>query len=278
MFKFLFLITIIFQSVLFSQEVKNIAITIDDLPTLSHNKLTEEEQTDYFNRILEVLNKYNVPAKGFVAGNLIKDFNSHLIENFIQNGNSIGNHSYFHPDINKVSASEFIADIIRNETILSEFTDNFRFFRYPLLHTGNTQEKKDSVESFLLKNKYISAPVTIDNDDYEYNIRYVNAYKNNDTLLMKQIGEDYIEHMVNRTLYYDSLSQKMFNRPINQILLIHSNFINSFYLEKLITWYKADNRNFITLEEALKDPVYKLKDNYTGNKGLGWLERVEYQK
>lgn len=278
MFKYLFLIVFVFQSVLLSQEVKNIAISIDDLPTLSHSKLTEQEQVEYFNRILEVLNKYSVSAKGFVVGNLVKDFNSYLIENFIQNSNSIGSHSYFHSDINNVSASEFIEDIIRNERVLCEFTDNFRFFRYPLLHTGNTQEKKDSVEMFLLKNNYIIAPVTIDNDDYQYNIRYVNAYRNNDTLLMEQIGEDYIKHMVNRTLYYDSLSQKMFNRSINQILLIHSSFINSFYLEKLIIWYKDNKWNFISFEDVLKDPIYKLKDNYIGNKGLGWLERLEYLK
>lgn len=278
MFKCLFIIIIVFQSVLLSQEVKNISITIDDLPTLSHNKLTEEEQTEYFYRILGMLNKYNISAKGFVAGNLIKDFNSELIDNFIGNGNSIGSHSYFHSDINNVSASEFIEDIIRNETVLSEYTNNFRFFRYPLLHTGNTQEKKDSVEMFLLKNNYIIAPVTIDNDDYQYNIRYVNAYRNNDTLLMEQIGEDYIKHMVNRTLYYDSLSQKMFNRSINQILLIHSSFINSFYLEKLIIWYKDNKWDFISFEDVLKDPVYKLKDNYIGNRGLGWLERLEYLK
>lgn len=278
MFKCLFLIIFVFQTVLLSQEVKNMAITIDDLPTLSHSKLTEEEQTEYFYRILEVLNKYNISAKGFVVGNLIKEFNSNLIEKFIKDGNSIGSHSYFHLDINNVSASEFIEDIIRNETVLSIFTDNFRYFRYPLLHTGNTREKKDSVESFLLKNKYIHAPVTIDNDDYEYNIRYVNAYRANDTLLMKQIGKDYIEHMINRTLFYDSLSNQMFNRSINQILLIHSSFINSFYLEKLIIRYKDNKWNFITFEDALKDPVYKVKDNYIGKKGLGWLERMEYLK
>lgn len=278
MIKYLFLITIVFQSVLLPQDVKNIAITIDDLPTLSHNKLTEEEQIEYFNRILDVLKKYNVCAKGFVVGNLIKDFNSHLIENFIENENSIGSHSYFHYDLNNVSAAVFIEDIVRNETVLSGYSENFKFFRYPLLHTGNTQEKKDSVESFLLQNKYLLAPVTIDNDDYEYNMRYVNAYKNNDTLMMKQIGEDYIGHMISRTLYYDSLSRQLFNRSVNQILLIHSSFINSYYLEELITWYKSNKWNFITTGEALEDPVYKLKENYIGNKGLGWLERLEYMK
>jgi len=274
----LFFLFIFLPTLLISQDTKNITITIDDLPTLSHNKLTEEEQTDYFYRILEVLNKYNVSAKGFVVGNLIKVFNSRLIEKFIDHGNTIGNHSYFHFDLNSVSADVFIEDIIRNETVLSEFTDNFRYFRYPLLHTGNTQEKKDSVESFLLNNKYVLAPVTIDNDDYQYNIKYVNAYKSNDTSVMKQIGETYIEHMINKTLFYDSLSNKIFNRSINQILLIHSSFINSFYLEKLIIWYKNNNWNFITLEDALKDPVYELKDNYTGNKGLGLFERLEYLK
>ena len=276
MFKYLFLIVFVFQSVLLSQEVKNIAISIDDLPTLSHSKLTEQEQVEYFNRVLEVLNKYSVFAKGFVVGNLVKDFNSYLIENFIQNGNSIGSHSYFHFDINSVSAAEFIEDIVRNERVLCEFTDNFRFFRYPLLHTGNTQEKKDSVEMFLLQNNYIIAPVTIDNDDYQYNIRYVNAYIINDTLLMEQIGEEYTEHMISRTLYYDSLSHLLFNRSVNQILLIHSSLINSFYLERLIVWYKTNNWNFITLEDALKDTVYKFKDNYIGKKGLGWLERLAY--
>lgn len=278
MFKRLILFFVVLPAVLCSQEVKNIAITIDDLPTLSHNKLTDEEQINYFHRILKVLKNNKIPAKGFVVGNLVSAFNSHLIKDFIEAGNTLGNHTYFHFDLNKVPAGEFIEDVIRNEKVLSAYSEDFKFFRYPLLHTGNTPEKKDSVELFLIQNKYINVPVTIDNDDYQYNIRYVNAYKNNDTLLMKQIGEDYIVHMINRTLHYDSLSHQMFNRSVNQILLIHSSFINSFYLEKLIIWYKTNNWNFITPEEALTDSVYILKDNYTGNKGYGWLERMEYLK
>ena len=32
--------------------------------------------------------------------------------------------------------------------------------------------------------------------------------------------------------------------------------------------------SFIPLQEALKDPVYQLPDNYIGTQGISWLERI----
>jgi hypothetical protein len=50
-----------------------------------------------------------------------------------------------------------------------------QYFRYPFLRQGNTIEKRDAVLSWMASRGIVVAPVTIDNNDYEYNQRLVDA-------------------------------------------------------------------------------------------------------
>jgi len=261
-----------------AQEHKNIAITFDDLPTLSHDMLDSTQQIQYFERIISVLEKYNIVATGFIVGKLIKPFNAKLITKFIENGHSIGNHTYSHFDLNKISYSKFQTDIEINDNLLSDYNyqNMAKYFRYPMLHRGDCKSKRDSISNYLLENNFIVVPVTIDTDEPKYNIEFVTAFFNGDSVKMKKIGKKYLEHMIEKSQYYADLGYKIGNRNINHILLLHMNFINSFFLDELLNWYKLNNWNFISLEESLSDSIYKYEDKYFGRKGLSWLERISY--
>lgn len=95
---------------------KEIALTFD----ISYN----EGNVD---KILDVLDKYDVKATFFVVGNWV-DNNQDVVKKIHDRGHEIGNHSYSHPYFNEISESEMkteldktskkIKDIIGEETTL----------------------------------------------------------------------------------------------------------------------------------------------------------------
>ena len=90
---------------------------------------------------------------------------------------------------------------------------------------------------------------------------------------MKIVGQEYIKYMKAKLQYFERQSDKLFGRQINQILLIHSNSLNSEYFIILCAMIKDQGYRFITLDEALKDTAYSSNDIYTGKGGISWLDR-----
>jgi len=203
---------------------KKIAITLDDLPTLSHRIIDAKEQNAYFRRILKILDKYSVQATGFAVGRLITDENYVLLDNFIEKGHIIGNHTANHYDLNQVSCQKYIDDILLNESVIEKYMPEKKYFRYPMLHRGNTEVKRDSIYQLLDENDYLPAPVTIDTDEADYNIRFVKAYFSDQKDDAKKIGEEYVEHIISQSKYFDKLGYDITGRQIRHILLLHMNF------------------------------------------------------
>ncbi len=257
---------------------KSMAITIDDLPGINlddYEKVTDE--------ILNALNKHNVKAVGFVnEGKLYKngrlrDERLQLLEKWLEKGQDLGNHTFSHPDYNKLSFEAFTSDLLRGEKhtrdLLEKYGHELRYFRHPFLHKGNTDNKKQKLEAFLLANSYISAPVSVDNSEWIFAKAYHVSLRKNDEEEMKRVGEAYVEYMVEMTKYYERQAYQLLDTSMNHILLIHANALNGAYLDKLLEAYRIQCFQFISLEKALSDPAYDLEDQYVGNGGISWIHR-----
>ncbi len=136
-----------------------------------------------------------------------------------------------------------------------------------------TNEYRNEIEKFLSEHGYTVAPVTIDNAEWVYGAAYDNAVKSGDEDLKKKIGGEYVEYMKQKIRYFENQTQKLFGRQINQILLIHSNRINSDYFDKLCEMIRGESYEFIPLEEALADEAYKSQNTFIKNNGISWLDR-----
>lgn len=86
-----------------------VALTFDDGPSI------------YTDEILETLDKYNSNASFFVLGNKIDDHNDTIIKMY-RNGNEIGNHSYNHRWLTKLSKSEQIEQINKTQELVKKYT------------------------------------------------------------------------------------------------------------------------------------------------------------
>lgn len=84
-----------------------VAITFDDGPS----QYTEE--------IIETLEENDCNATFFVLGNKVEAYQN-VIRESIKNGNEIGNHSYNHKWLSRLSTSEIIDQITKTQNILQE--------------------------------------------------------------------------------------------------------------------------------------------------------------
>ena len=92
-----------------SDEDKIVALTFDDGPS------------KYTDSILDTLKKYNACATFFVIGNKV-DFYDETLNKMLKNGNEIGNHSYSHKWLNRLSEQEFKNELNKTQEEVKKAT------------------------------------------------------------------------------------------------------------------------------------------------------------
>jgi hypothetical protein len=137
----------------------------------------------------------------------------------------------------------------------------------------NTKEKKVGLEAFLKERNYSVAPFTIEHSDYLYNDAYVLALQKGDQQLARQIRANYLEFLDTAFAYFERRSKEILGYEPKQVFLIHVNHINAECLTDMIQRMKNRGYSFITLDEALKDKAYQIKDEYVSANGISWLHR-----
>lgn len=225
-----------------------IAVTVDDLPCVGPRTRSARENIE---KIVGHLTAENVSATGFVCGDR---GNFVAVEPWIKAGLPLGNHTFSHPALTKISVNKFIADIEKNEKAYKDklnVTLRGSFFRFPFLDHGNSPEKVDQLEEYFKKAPYRLAHVTFDTIDYQFAVEY--AKTNNKEL----VSGMYIEHLQQCADHFASMSQLLFERQIPLILLIHANELNADLLGRALKSLKQKGWQFISLEDAVKDQVYQ---------------------
>ncbi|GMA51069.1 hypothetical protein GCM10025857_24260 [Alicyclobacillus contaminans] len=86
---------------------KNVALTFDDGP-----------DAKYTPQVLDILRRYHVKATFFVLGVRAKRY-PQTVRRMVREGHAIGNHTWNHPDLAKMSASEIRDQIVRTDCVLS---------------------------------------------------------------------------------------------------------------------------------------------------------------
>jgi peptidoglycan/xylan/chitin deacetylase (PgdA/CDA1 family) len=265
------------------QPAREMAVTIDDLPTVSAVPLSPEGARRVTSDLLASLRRHNVPAIGFVnEGKLFADgardsTRVALLQQWIDAGLELGNHTYAHVDLHRVSAEVYIADIERGETVtrdlLRKAGAQIRFFRHPYLHTGMDADTRQRVLGFLQGKGYRVAPVSIDNSDYVFAAAFDRLNAANNTAAAKNLVTTYVDYMEAVVAYYEQQSARIVGREIRQTLLLHANALNALAFDALAARFKARGYRFITLQRALEDEAYGTADEYFGPAGITWLHR-----
>lgn len=267
---------------------KKICITVDDLPFVSYGINTEEHLNGLTQKLIDTFKAYDIPAIGYVNENKLYTGGSpnkvrvNLLDLWLANGYELGNHTYSHIDYHKTSFNVFTKDFLKGETIIKPMAEKHglevMYFRHPFLRAGETKERSDSLENFILRAGYTSAPVTVDSDDYLFAKAYANAFKEDNRALMQKIGKSYIDHTEAKLKFYESLTEAVFDRDIAQTYLMHANLLNADYLDELAEMFQRNGYSFVSQTEVLKDKAYQEPVTKFGKWGMSWLYRWALSK
>jgi hypothetical protein len=157
--------------------------------------------------------------------------------------------------------------------LLAARGEELSWFRHPYLHTGRSLAAKRAVEAFLDERGVAVAPVTVDNDDYHFAAAWDRAAARGDAAMQQRLEAAYVPYMVAKVAYYEEQSRALFGREIPLVLLLHANSINARRFAALADALAERGYRFVPLAEAVADPAYGSKDEYTGPAGISWIHR-----
>lgn len=263
---------------------KEIAVTIDDLP-LNGQQFEAARLRTMTEKFLAGIKKHQIPAVGFVNESLLytrgeTDARIAILKSWADAGVELGNHTFSHLGFKDAALADYEDDFIRGEAVtkmlLKQKGAKIRYFRHPFLQMGAMLETEKSFENFIGQRGYKIAPVTIDTMDWMFLAAYSKARAENDKAMLKRVSDEYLKYVGVKLGYCEKVSNELFARQIKQILLLHANELNADNFDELIKIIKGKGYRFVTLEQALQDPIYQFPSKYNGTSD--WLNLQAFSK
>ena len=212
------------SSPLIAQDKSSVCFTFDD----GNPKDILEYDNEVWNKmILDQLAERDLQAVLFVCGrNLDNEEGMKILESWDNAGHIIANHTYSHFNYNNPNNDfeKYRDDILRCDSLISGFRNFQKYFRAPMLKSGETIEKRDSLNSFLQRMEYKNGYVTIDNSDWFINSRMIKFMEENPDSSIKNYKKYYIEHLIDRAKYYDDIAYKLLGRRVKAYVASASQF------------------------------------------------------
>jgi len=264
-------------------QTRTMAVTVDDLPYVKFREGPYVARAQSATaKILNALKKHKAPGVGFVNEHVLdvagqREARIDLLRQWVKSGMILGNHTYSHPDFNRLTVEQFEEEITKGDVVTRQLMKSRQpyqlYFRHPMTHTGDTREKKEAIEQFLLARGYKVTPHTIENSDFIFNVPYAQALEKGDEALAKRLRDEYLNFTIAATEFAEKISPQVFGREIPQLLIIHANDITADSLDEMLQRFAERGYKFVSLDQVMADPAYQTKDTMVTKFGPTWLWR-----
>ena len=268
-----------------SLEGMQIALTINRM--VRRNVDPDRDQDDWcyientrenFDKLLGALKQNSIPPTvDFLAG---ESLNQGFQEEWLGSGNLIGSMTHAGVSVKKGTAQDFISALARNEEALAplwvKFERKQKYFRYPGLKLGMDEQRPREIRGFLKQNGYVEVPATIDSRDDYFSQPYCAALARADKVCANFIIATFKSVLLEKTAKARSVAREIAGRDVKHILMIQANQLMCDSLAELLRWYKAMGVQFISIDEALRDPFYATEDvTNTANQIIWETRRIQ---
>lgn len=257
---------------------KKVSITIDDVPNA---RLFAAD--GFHSRLLHLVDSAELPVAIFI--NEVKIFDIEdadkslaLLDDWISSPNvTVGNHGYQHRMYSSEGIDSFKIDVLQGEAISRPLSRKYNkaetYYRFPYNDLGKDANEHKLAEAFLHERGYKVTPYTVHSDDWLVTQLYEHYMSTGQVKEAQRIGQAFVEFTLRNFEYIESLTDKKYKRNTAQIYLMHDNLLNADYLDELLVALKKRGYTFITLDEAMKDPMYAQPDHYEQRFGISWVYR-----
>ncbi len=246
-----------------------VALTFDDLPGVNLAAISH---------IITTLDNYQIQGVyGFTNGltSQLDPAYRNILNEWIHAGHFLANHTYSHLNLSEVMALDYINDIERNMVLLTEFPhQDKKYFRYPFLDEGDSQQKRLAVREYLFSQQYQIVPATIYIEEYRWNNTFTHCILYNDQAGLKLLKNNLIKHALESLDLACGYAKLLFDRNIKHILLLHETLFNAYLLADILSALRQAGVKFISLNEALSDEIYQLNPGVLGNENYGFLGQL----
>lgn len=257
-------------------DAKSLAITLDDAPRAA---------TGYFDgptrakTLLTELKQHNVPQLAFFAvGSKIDEEGRERLITYANAGHVIAHHSNTHPDFNKASLEDYIADFNQAETALKDLPNYQKWYRFPYLREGDTAKKRDGMRELLQQKGYLNAYITLNNYDWYLENLFQNAIKQGQTVDFEALERLYVSLIMESIEYYDEMAVKHLERSPKHVLLLHEMDITALFLGDLVDELRRKGWSIITPGQAFTDEIVNYEAEKVFKFNPGRIGEIAYKQ
>ncbi len=224
--------------------------------------------------LLQNLEKEGVKAIFFVTGsNKTDEKGRFLLNSWNDAGHSIGNHTFSHPGYNsdKISFEDFKQEFLKTDTIIRQYRNYIKLFRFPYLKEGNTAEKISRFRGLLQDHGYRNGSVTIDASDWAIDSRLRKKLKEHPDADLEPFRRFYLDHLYDRAMFYENLSQQLTGRHISHTILLHHNLAAALFADDLMAMFRQKGWDIVPATTAFEDPIFREQpSNIPAGESLIW--------
>ena len=118
-----------------------------------------------------------------------------------------------------------------------------------------------------------AAPFSIDTADRLLAGAYERALADGDSAGREAIAQAFVDHVADAADHYRDVAIARTGADVSHVLRLHASALTANRLAALLDRLAKMGFRFVSLDEALKDPVYTRKDEYVGPTKMSWLYR-----
>jgi peptidoglycan/xylan/chitin deacetylase (PgdA/CDA1 family) len=256
-----------------------VALTFDDLP-INGQIPAGVTITQITRETVAVLKRHRIPPSyGFINANQLEGSpdGAQALKVWVAAGHPVANHTYTHLDLTKNSAEDFQRSVLQNEPALQLLTPanarhDWRWFRYPYLHEGDTLDKRRAVRAFLASSRYRIAQTSLDWEDYIWNSAFARCTDQRDAAAIAWLQESYRTAARDFIRFQRANSRSVFGRDIHHVMLLHLGAFSARILPDLFRILDEEGFDIVTLEEAHRDPAYEFDPDFAEARGGTHIE------
>jgi hypothetical protein len=138
---------------------------------------------------------------------------------------------------------------------------------------GDTMEKRDVVRKYLFRNGYTIA-VTTDYFDWVWDGAFYRCDSRQDKKATEWLKSHIIDSADRQLRSTNLASERLLHRRISQILLVHFNAFTTTTLGGILQHWREEGVQFVSLDEALTDPIYRFDPRFVSEVGRGFLDQI----
>jgi uncharacterized protein (TIGR02246 family) len=265
-----------------AEPARPLLVTVDDLP-IQGRDADPASRARITRELLAALAKHRIQAVGLVTwNNLRAPEEEKLLDAWLDAGHELGNHSFAHLDYTRTSIEDYLADVERGRAELARLLAargrTLRWFRFPFLREGDTPEKLDAMRAWLARTGQRNLPVTIDNQDWSFDVPWRHAFSTPAGEDDLRVGERYQSALRLAVEHHARHGDALLSRSSPQILLLHANAVGTAQWDALFGWLTATGHRFATADEVLADPAFALPHRFVSPYGPSLWDRLEHER